>query len=480
MRSESFWAYFETIRPHLDTRATNFASIFDYLDTFDHPVKIVETGCVRKAGDWLNDGGSTILFDKYAEFHPGSLVHTVDSDPEAVALCRALTSACVHIHTGDSVAFLKSIADTPGENLETIDLLYLDSQEVDYDNVFPSAFHHLQEYIAVSPLVRPDTLVVIDDAPPVFSGTFNSNQAFRMITRSKIGGNGKLLADYAHKIGAESIFIGQQCGWKNLKANTRALPQTSKYLRAAVTVSPFGIFAVGLEDEFVGKALRENGENGAFEVERAAKFLTPNDKVLIVGAHVGTIAIPLAKHCRHVTAVEANPWTFTLLKANVALNDAANVTPLNFAASDKEEVLKFVANKHNSGGSKRAPVVKDHTYFYDNPDLIDVQAHRLDDAIGEHNFALVLMDIEGSEYFALKGMQKILQGTRALIIEFIPHLLKNVAGVTPEAIAELLSPHFKHLHVFTLNEHVESDQFAVVLRRMYDKDQSDCGILFIK
>jgi FkbM family methyltransferase len=480
MRSQEFWDYFETLRPQLDMRAENFTKIFEYLDMFDHPVRIVETGCVRKENDWAGDGGSTMLFGKYAEFHPDAVVHSVDSDAEACALCRRLTGGHVQVHHGDSIAFLKSLADAPPDGLEAIDLLYLDSHEVDYDNIFPGAFHHLQEYLAVSPLVQPETLVVIDDAPPVFSGAKGPDNKFRMVTRSKIGGNGKLVADYAYKIGADNYFFGQQCGWRKLKASARRLAGVSKYLRAAVTVSPQGVFAAGIEDGHIGKTLCETGESGAYEIARAAKLLTSDDEALVVGAHIGTLAIPLARHCRHITAVEANPWTFKLLKANIAMNDAANITALNFAASDKSGMLSFVANTDNSGGSKRMPVTRDHMYFYDNPSVIEVPAECLDDKIRERNFGLVLMDIEGSEYFALKGMQDILRSTRAIFIEFLPHLIKNVAGVAPEQWVEPLLPHFRELHVFTLDRHVKISECTALLRGMYDNDQGDCGILFVK
>jgi len=46
--------------------------------------------------------------DKYAEFHSGSAVFSVDCDPQATALCRSLVSDRVWIHAGDSTAWLKS------------------------------------------------------------------------------------------------------------------------------------------------------------------------------------------------------------------------------------------------------------------------------------------------------------------------------------------------------------------------------------
>jgi FkbM family methyltransferase len=186
----------------------------------------------------------------------------------------------------------------------------------------------------------------------------------------------------------------------------------------------------------VGRKLRRTGCYGEEEIERALKFVQKDSSVLIIGAHIGALAIPLSRHCRRVTAIEANPDTFKLLESNILLNKASNIEALNTAASDKTETLQFVMNRANSGGSKRMPKIKHNFYFSDSPQVVDVQAVSLDELLGPRHFDLVIMDIEGSEYFALKGMQKILQSANSLFIEFLPHHLKNVAGVT---VTELLN-----------------------------------------
>jgi len=53
----------------------------------------------------------------------------------------------------------------------------------------------------------------------------------------------------------------------------------------------------------------------------------------------------------------------------------------------------------------------------------------LDDFMKLKSFDLIFVDIEGSEYFAFKGMQKIFKQSKVLITEFVPHHLKNVSSV---------------------------------------------------
>src|SRR5271157_6099415 len=99
----------------------------------------------------------------------------------------------------------------------------------------------------------------------------------------------------------------------------------------------------------------------------------------------------------------------------------------------------------NSGGSKRMPLTRDYMYFYDSPDIVTVGADRLDDLLDGERFNVVFMDIEGSEYFALGGMQKILTSAKVLFMEFVPHHLKNVGGVSVHQLLELISPHLPTL-----------------------------------
>ena len=482
MRSSEFWQYFDSVSLLLGPRAATFARAFEYLDQFSRPVGIVETGCLRESNSFALSGGSTVLFDKYTEFHPASVVYSVDIDADAGAVKRRskFVSARVHMKQGNSVALLKRLADSPPANLAAVDLVYFRAREVNQDDEFSSAWHQIKELLAVSPLVHAETLLMIDDGSSSLSELVSAEGNLQVIAHRKAGRMGKLAAEYFEQIGSEKVFEGYQSGWTRMRGSVRAAVPPSAFLTAIVTASPQGKFAVGIEDEFIGRSLRQTGTNGLHEIERAAAHFGRDDEVLVVGTHVGTIAIPLAARCRHITLIEANPWTFKLLQCNLILNDVHNATALHMAASDKKEMLKFVMNTHNSGGSKRLPLVREHMYFYDNPAVVEVPAEPLDDRFADREFALIFMDIEGSEYFALKGMQKILGKAGTLIVEFLPHLLTNVAGVSPEQLVAEIAPHFNKLFIPSRNQSVGREEFGSVLRAMFDADEADQGIVFTK
>ena len=125
---------------------------------------------------------------------------------------------------------------------------------------------------------------------------------------------------------------------------------------------------------------------------------------------------------------------------------------------------------HNSGGSKRMPLHRDETYFYDQPAVVQVRGARLDDLL-EGSFDVVLMHIEGSEYFAFLGMQRILAGAATLIVEFLPHHLSRVAGITVEQFLQPLVGHFRTLLVPSTREEVGAEGFGFVLEGMFDENR---------
>ena len=97
---------------------------------------------------------------------------------------------------------------------------------------------------------------------------------------------------------------------------------------------------------------------------------------------------------------------------------------------------------------------------------------------------MIIMDIEGAEYLALKGMQECLAASNSLYIEFIPHHLQNVADVNSTEFFNLILPHYsaarfmrQPLDVYNLKN--DSSSFIATIETMM-KNQKDDNILFYK
>jgi len=190
-----------------------------------------------------------------------------------------------------------------------------------------------------------------------------------------------------------------------------------------------GAYIIDPADAGVGKQLLTTGEYNRDEIEKIATFLFPQSKVPVVGAHIGSLVIPLSRRCKSLTAIEANPRTFELLNLNLRLNGCSNVEVFSVAASDRAGEIEFLINRENSGGSKRRPLREKPEYVYDAPEIRKVSSVPLDELLTGREFDLILLDIEGSEYFALQGMTRLLASAKHLIVEFRPEHLKNIAGL---------------------------------------------------
>jgi FkbM family methyltransferase len=250
--------------------------------------------------------------------------------------------------------------------------------------------------------------------------------------------------------------------------------------RGLLVTTKHGLFTVDPEDSGVSAILLREGCYAEPEYLLAKSMVSKEGDVLVVGAHIGAFAVPLSKECNELVAIEANPHTYEYLKFNLLLNCCSNVTSYNVAASDKPEKIEFLLNTENSGGSKRRPVVVQTGYIYDNPQSIEIEATVLDYLLDERKFDLILMDIEGSEYFALKGMQRILSKSNVLSVEFLPHHLAFVSSVQIEDFVGTIIPHFNWMYIPNEDRVFPKNDIIEKMREMYQAGEEHAGIYFMK
>lgn len=260
---------------------------------------------------------------------------------------------------------------------------------------------------------------------------------------------------------------------QRVRTATRHLP--ARNLVGTIHETANGVFAIAASDIALGNVLRRNVAWGDDEVRAIRAVAGPDARVLFVGAHVGTLVVPVARAVREVEAIEANPDTFRFLAANLALNDLTNVTLHGLAAGEADGEIEFMLSRRNSGGAKRRPLVPDARYTYDDPDLARVPMRRLDDLL-PGAFEVIVMDIEGSEVFALRGMARLLASASHLFVEFLPHHLRNVAGVDADAFCDLVLPHLPHLRIGAAR--LTRDAARAELQRMFAADEGQDLIRF--
>lgn len=212
MKNKKFWNYYESAAKTLGRRDITFRKMFEYLDTCAGTITVVETGCART----LADGHSTVLFDYYVNTrNSDSRVYSVDLDEKTVMDCAKMVSERTSVTVSDSVAYLHKLGKELIKSKTPINLLYLDSYDIDWEHWYPSAAHHLKELLAIHPAINNDTLVVVDDCPGLGLMIFNGTN-YDIISDPVIGGKGRLVADYARAVGGKLEFTNYQAGWTGL------------------------------------------------------------------------------------------------------------------------------------------------------------------------------------------------------------------------------------------------------------------------
>jgi FkbM family methyltransferase len=222
------------------------------------------------------------------------------------------------------------------------------------------------------------------------------------------------------------------------------------YAQGIVYNTANGMFMSCPEDMAINQKLGSSGQYDIDKIYHLMSLVNEESVLYVLGAHIGTILVPLAKKVKKVYGFEANPDTFFYLKNNLLLNKVGNAEIFNCGVYDEQGHFPFYQNKANTGGSKIKPVKDDFVYNYDDPMLMMIETVCLDDFRVKRNIPfpdMMIVDIEGSEYAALSGASKCLAHCKYLYIEFVPHHLSNVANITVETFLSVITPYFDKMKI---------------------------------
>jgi FkbM family methyltransferase len=170
------------------------------------------------------------------------------------------------------------------------------------------------------------------------------------------------------------------------------------------------------------------------EIDLLLGLVTAGDVVIDIGAHIGTLALPLAAAGCEVLAIEASPANARLLRAGVARNGFRRVRVIEAAADAMAGRAPFVPN--GAWGQLAA---------WDHPYAVPVPAVRVDDlvdAAAYERVALVKLDCEGAELRAIEGMSRLLARPDAPVVfyESNGHTLASV-DATPADLVGAFEAH---------------------------------------
>ena len=160
---------------------------------------IVETG----TSAWGCD--SSRLFDKLAHYLNGNF-YSVDIRKEASEWLNWQTYKSSQFYVDDSLHFLRFKLSELA--IEKIDLLYLDSFDLDLVNPFPSMKHTLEEFIIAEQYFKSGTFIMIDDSPINLNYYKKDSQLAQIFfdNHGLVPGKGSLVLEYIKKSSSYNVI----------------------------------------------------------------------------------------------------------------------------------------------------------------------------------------------------------------------------------------------------------------------------------
>lgn len=158
--------------------------------------------------------------------------------------------------------------------------------------------------------------------------------------------------------------------------------------------------------------------------------LKKDDLFIDVGANVGHYSLLAAGVCEaEVVAFEPIPLTFSKLNRNINLNDLSDkIKILNIGVGEENSFLYFTTNR----------TVMNSVAIETDNETVKVEVRKLDDELKQKDPIFLKIDVEGFEYFVLKGATEILKNKnlKYIIIELNDSTLKF--GHTNQEVFDLL------------------------------------------
>jgi FkbM family methyltransferase len=178
------------------------------------------------------------------------------------------------------------------------------------------------------------------------------------------------------------------------------------------------------------------------------KSLKEDDVFYDIGSSVGLISTIAAKCLTKGRVISFEPDLENLksLKENLRLNKLINCKVLNIALGDKKDKLKL----YTSGSNGFSPSLQKVNGI---DSFVEIEVDTIDNLILKENLPfpdVIKIDIEGAEFMALCGMDKLLkskENPRVIFIEIHPDFLPFFETSKDEILVYLNSLDYKMEHL---------------------------------
>ena len=207
----------------------------------------------------------------------------------------------------------------------------------------------------------------------------------------------------------------------------RAAPFDLTFTGPAADVITRHIYRLGAHEPAITRYLLEHVRLG------------PTDVALDVGADLGWYSVLLNRLSApgaRIYAFEPDPQTFSLLRTNLTANQATRVNAFNFALGAAPGSAQLRRYKDSNNG--RHSLIPGSDIAGSVTVQVDTLAHFWEaQGLGGAHIAFLKVNVEGFEYFVLKGAGELLRRCAHVLLEYSPQSLA-LAGLPADALVELL------------------------------------------
>ena len=249
----------------------------------------------------------------------------------------------------------------------------------------------------------------------------------------------------------------------------------SRYGKGILADTKNGYLVVDPGDFGVARSLLEKGEYDSSHIQWLKKIVGDSSELIIfIGAHIGSLLVPLSSSAKMIFGYEADPENFEMLRMNIALNNIQNACIYNKAIGEKAGSAIVIHNSLNTGNSS----ISEGGDNGEGVEVVPLDAEL--DTFPFQQIDLLVMDIEGHELHALKGSTNLLDKLSILDIEFAPEQLAD-HGSDPVEMLDLIFDHFGYMYILREKPHKYNKESAMIyLREKMDQKGFLINLIFSK
>lgn len=250
-----------------------------------------------------------------------------------------------------------------------------------------------------------------------------------MICSLEVVGLGRGSIGYFHCPGPPVLRTTHQTkftlSWETYSLPAEEIVSLQGFLKACreIEMSTFHDCHTGLHFWFkeLDPTFEHMRQNGIFEaaiIKECQNFLTQQGTFVDIGAHIGTYALTLSRHCQQVHAFECQKDTYQGLLTGIEANHCTNVTPHLMALGANNVTEMTYYQNANDGGTTTLDLDIAHQTGTRQVLQQDVTTMRTLDSFHLEGVDLIKIDVEGFEAQVILGALKTLEANHYPTILF--------------------------------------------------------------